>query len=72
MPSSMLTSRNSCAKAFGNWSRGKKISPKKPRGGGGDGGGGGVNEHPLPASSRVNFLMIKDAGVQTQFFGIGQ
>ena len=28
-------SRNSCAKVFGNWSRGENFRPKKPRGGGG-------------------------------------
>ena len=26
--------RNSCAKAFGNWSRNKNLKPKKSRGGG--------------------------------------
>ena len=48
----------------------KRLVLKSREGAGG--WGGGVNKHPLPASSRVNFLMIKDAGVQTQFFGIGQ
>ena len=28
-------SRNSCAEAFGNWSRRENFRPKKPRGGGG-------------------------------------
>ena len=27
-------SRNSCAKACGNWSRGRNLTLKKPRGGG--------------------------------------
>ena len=37
-------SRNSCAKAFGNWSRGENFRPKKPR---------GCSTNPPPASLRV-------------------
>ena len=37
-------SRNSCAKAFGNWSRGKNFRPKKPR---------DVQRPPPPASLGV-------------------
>ena len=40
-------SRNSCAKAFGNWSRGKNFSLKKPR---------GVNEPPPPTNLRAKIV----------------
>ena len=60
MTSSMMTSlnycqkmsslsKNSCAKAFGNWSKGKKFRLKKPRGG---------STNP-PASLRVNKLWFE-------------
>ena len=39
-------SRNSCAKAFGNWSRGENFRLKKPRGGSTD----------PPATLRVNIF----------------
>ena len=42
-------SRNSCAKAFGNWSRGKNIFDQKIRGGGG-------STNTPPASLRVKIL----------------
>ena len=48
-------SRNSWAKAFGNWSRGENFRPKIPR-------GGGVNEHP-PASLRVIYSELFDSAI---------
>ena len=46
-------SRNSCAKAFGNWSRGKNFRPEKPR----KRGGGFVEPLP-PASLRDKVLVV--------------
>ena len=45
-------SRNSCEKAFGNWSSGKHFRLKKPRG-----GGRGSTNPPLPASLRVMCIL---------------
>ena len=40
-------SRNSCAKAFGNWSRAKNFRLKNPR---------GVSTNPPPASLKVDLI----------------